>query len=230
MDGPVHRFGTGGSYHPFPEFCDQAGLFRHRDEFGRRDGPALGLVPAKQRLAGDDLVSLEIDDRLIVQFELSLGERRAQIELEIPPRRHPLMHGGFEKPVRAATAGLGAVERQIGVLEQLVGVGAVVGRNCNADTGIDHDLAVIEVIRQRNRVAEPSGKSFRVRGFGDLGLDDRKLVAAEPRHQVGFPDAVAQAVRDRSQQIVADRMAQRVVDILEVVEDRGKERPAARHG
>ena len=128
------------------------------------------------------------------------------------------MHGGLEKPVGAATAGLGAIERQIGVLEQLVGVGAVVGCDRDADAGIDHDLAVIEVVRQCNRVAESSGKSFRVGGLSDLGLDHRKLVPAQSSHQIGFADTVAQAVGDRPQQIVADRMAQRIVDILEVVE------------
>ena len=47
---------------------------------------ALGMVPAHQRLEAADLVALEIDDRLVVQLELAVGERLAQIELAAAPR------------------------------------------------------------------------------------------------------------------------------------------------
>jgi hypothetical protein len=155
---------------------------------------------------------------MIGQLELPLRQCRAQIEFEISPCRHPVMHRGLEKPVRAAPGRLGAIERQIGVLEQLIGVDTVAGRNRNADAGIDHDLDVIEVVGQRNGVAQSPGKPLGVGWLRDPGLDDRKLVSAQSGHQVGFSDAIAQAVCDCSQQVVADRMPQGVVDILEVVE------------
>ena len=53
----------------------------------------------------------------------------------------------------------------------------------------------------------------------DLGLDDAELVAADPRRSVSVSrDAGAQPRRHRAQQFVADRMAERVVDRLELVE------------
>ena len=46
----------------------------------------------------------------------------------------------------------------------------------------------------------------------------RELVAAEPRHQVVAAQRVRQPQRDVADQLVADRMAERVVDVLEMVE------------
>ena len=48
--------------------------------------------------------------------------------------------------------------------------------------------------------------------------DHRELVAAEPRHQVVAAQRVREPQRDVADQLVADRMAERVVDVLEVVE------------
>ena len=47
---------------------------------------------------------------------------------------------------------------------------------------------------------------------------DGELVAAEPRRQVARAQAGAQAARERDQQLVADLVAEAVVDVLEVVE------------
>ena len=51
-----------------------------------------------------------------------------------------------------------------------------------------------------------------------VGQDHRELLAAEARHRVHRPDAVAQREGDRLQDDVAGRMAVRVVDALEVVD------------
>ena len=50
------------------------------------------------------------------------------------------------------------------------------------------------------------------------GLQDDELVAAEAGDDVGLADMAAQPVGDRAQQQVAARMAERVVDLLELVE------------
>ena len=48
--------------------------------------------------------------------------------------------------------------------------------------------------------------------------NDREFVAAEPRDRVGVPDQPPQLTGDGHQQLVADGMAERVVDRLETVE------------
>ena len=49
-------------------------------------------------------------------------------------------------------------------------------------------------------------------------LQDRELVAAEPRHRIDLAHAAAQPLRHVMQQLVAGRVAERVVDRLEAVE------------
>ena len=49
-------------------------------------------------------------------------------------------------------------------------------------------------------------------------LQDHELVAAEARDDVGVAHGAAQPVGDRAQQLVAAGMAERVVDLLELVE------------
>ena len=48
--------------------------------------------------------------------------------------------------------------------------------------------------------------------------DDREFVAAEPRHQIVAAQRVRQPQRDVADQLVADVVAERVVDVLEMVE------------
>jgi hypothetical protein len=52
----------------------------------------------------------------------------------------------------------------------------------------------------------------------DVLLEHHEFVAAEARHEILRPQHVAQPVGDRAQQLVAAGMAERVVDLLELVE------------
>ena len=55
-------------------------------------------------------------------------------------------------------------------------------------------------------------------GRRDAGLHDRELVAAQSRDEAGGADAAAQAGGDGFEQLVADQMAERIVDALELVD------------
>ena len=55
-------------------------------------------------------------------------------------------------------------------------------------------------------------------------LDDREFVAAETGDHVDLPQATLEADGDDAQQFVAERMAERVVDLLEVVEIEAEKR------
>ena len=58
----------------------------------------------------------------------------------------------------------------------------------------------------------------RVAGVADVVHQDRELVAAEPRHRVAGPHAPLDAPGDGPEQLVADAVAEAVVDDLEPVE------------
>ena len=55
-------------------------------------------------------------------------------------------------------------------------------------------------------------------GVGDVGLDHRELVAAQPRDVIGIPDAAPDPRGHRLQEFVADVMSERIVDALELVD------------
>ena len=64
------------------------------------------------------------------------------------------------------------------------------------------------------RRARPAASSARM----DVLLEHHEFVAAEPRHEILGPQHLAQPFGHRAQQLVAAGMAERVVDLLELVE------------
>ena len=187
--------------HPFAKRQDEADLFRQRNEGRGWDLSILGMVPAEQRLETGDFVALQIDHRLVVEFELAGRQRLAQIELHDPAGLHLLVHPGLEKAERAAAIVLGAVERKVGISEQLVGRVAVARTDRYADAGADERLLVIDIIR----LADPGNDLLRGPGrFGGLGdrrLNDHEFVAAGPCDRVGLAYQPGQAFRNDPEQL-----------------------------
>src|SRR6516165_8792062 len=105
------------------------------------------MMPAQQRLTAENLVVLEVDERLIVELELTIGERVAHVPLQLAPGAHQPVKLGFEETERATPAVLGAVEREVGALQDLVRIDAVVRRDRNADAGTAGDLMVAKIER-----------------------------------------------------------------------------------
>jgi hypothetical protein len=62
------------------------------------------------------------------------------------------------------------------------------------------------------------GNNGGVFGFLNADQDDRKLVAAEPSNRVGLANNGLEPLRHSLKQQIADAMAERVVDVLEVVQ------------
>jgi hypothetical protein len=92
-------------------------LFRHRDEFSRRDDTAIGMAPTDEGLvAGDAPIAVLL--RLIIQIELAPLYGEPQIMLERAALRELPVHGGREKADRAPALVLGPIERRIGDREQ----------------------------------------------------------------------------------------------------------------
>ena len=70
----------------------------------------------------------------------------------------------------------------------------------------------------RSAVEDPLGEQVGMAGLAAALLDDRELVAAEPRDQLVAAGHRAKPLRDLDQQFVAGRVAVKVVDRLEAVE------------
>ena len=67
---------------------------------------------------------------------------------------------------------------------------------------------MLDSIQQRQRVGR----------LRDAGLNDGKLVAAQPCQRIALTHAATQALGHGLQQLVAERMAVRIVHVLEVIE------------
>ena len=174
-----------------PSGHDQPAVLGDRDELAGHQQPALGMLPAHQRLdARRGAASSQVDDRLVVQHAArprAAPARRSALELE--PLDHRDVHLGLEDLLLAAALGLRAVQGEVGVAQQVVGL---VGADRDPDAGADHDLAALHREGLVHRLEDA------VRGHRDgcvVGVleQDDELVAAEARRGVAGAHAARAA-------------------------------------
>ncbi len=177
------------------------------------------MAPARQRLQPEQLARLDVENRLIVDFDLAARDGLAQVGFELAPRIGVCGHPFVEEAVAVAALGFGPVEREIGLIHQGVGIDAGLAGHGDADAGADAHHRAVEVIGGRDQrdyaLGELDGGSALVRL---AGLDDREFVAAETRDEIGRAQRLLQPVRGFLEERIAGGMAERVVDVLEAVE------------
>jgi hypothetical protein len=195
----------------------------------RGEQAAIGVVPPDQGLGADGAAVGEAHERLVVELELVPPGRVPE-----PPRQGELAAGvavARAVELEAVAAGvLRGVERDVRMLHERLARVGVIGVDARADTGGDHELDVAQHDRLDQRVAhllrDPPGGGAHVgmrlaaRGAGvaAAGHEDQELVAALARDHVAGPGDAAQAPGHLLQELVADGVAEVVVDELEVVE------------
>ena len=181
--------------------------------------PTGRVVPAHQRFHAAPLPGLDVEERLVMHLELASCDGIAQVAFEgvagFELGRHRLVIDRVAIPA----CRFRPIEREIRLLQQLVLLAAVLGRQCDPDTGADFDA----VARQQERFGNEFRNSSReVERTAALilarGLDDGEFVATEPRQHVGCAQRGSQATGDLPEQFIAGGMTKRVVDVLETVE------------
>ena len=86
------------------------------------------------------------------------------------------------------------------------------------DAGADHDGLVGDGVGGAER-GDDAGADGLQRGLVVAGRgDDREFVASQPRHQIVAAQRLREALRHAADQLIADRVSERVVDVLEVIE------------
>ena len=121
-----------------------------------------------------------------------------------------------EELAARAAALLRAVERGIGVAQQRRGARFFVAEG-DSDAGADVMLVVAEPKRHLERRHQAGDDVERIVLAPDVLAEDDELVAADAGEGVGGTQHLAEARRDADEQRVADVVAERVVDALEVV-------------
>ena len=214
---PAHGLAARLAHHPSAERHDEPRLFGERNERERREHSARGMVPAHERLDAGDLARVQEHDRLIAKNELLALDRVAQIGLELEPLHRFGVHARFVAAVLPLPALLRDVHRHVGVAQQIARR-VIRVRDGDADArGREHflPLEMEGVLHELEHALDHSHGRIVVRRILD---EDRELVAAEARDRVGRAHRGLHALRRVDQQHVALRVAERVVDGLEVVE------------
>jgi hypothetical protein len=136
------------------------------------------------------------------------------------------MHLRLEALVAALAPALRRVHGEIGVAEQLVAVraGEIEG---DSDAHADEHGSSRDRQRTLERGEHTVGHLRRLSLVGEILQQHRELVAAQPGRGVLEPEAVAETIRHRDEQLVAGRVTEAVVDRLEVVQVEEEDRQAA---
>ena len=79
-------------------------------------------------------------------------------------------------------------------------------------------LIVIELVGRADRLTDLSRQVLDRSVAADIVLENRELIAAEASHHIGVAHARRQPLRHRAQELVAGRMTERVIDVLEMVD------------
>jgi hypothetical protein len=113
---------------------------------------------------------------------------------------------------------LHVVHRHVGVLHQHVGVAAVVGVEGDAGARREVELAALDDVRRPELAQQVLRDRCGVGRIAHFLQHHDELVAAEPRHGVAAAQRPRQPRRHLLEDLVADVVAERVVDVLEPVE------------
>ncbi len=203
---------------PPAERHDEAGLLGDGDEVIRQHQPAFRVLPAHQRFEPHDASGPERHDRLVVHQEIAAVDAAPQVGLELEQGHRALVHVAVEDLVAGLALGLGAVHRDVGVAQDLLGVG-VAGRAVgDTDRGGHQDIVPVDREVHAQDFLDAVGHVDGAAGVVHPVDQDRELVAAQPRHGVAGAEKVLEPAGDAHQQLVADRVAEAVVDVLEAVE------------
>ena len=179
--------------------------------------PWVGVLPAHQRLHPQDLAAVGVDLGLVVQDKLLLLDGPAQLAEQGQPTGAVLVQRGVEQ--HEPGVGLfGRVHGDVGALQQLVGVGGVVGIQGHADAGFHVQAQPLECERLLEGGLQLVGDGHGTLAGGDLGQQHGELVAAEPGDGVDLAQRAAQPLADLNQELVAVVVAEGVVDLLEPVQ------------
>jgi hypothetical protein len=130
---------------------------------------------------------MQIELGLIVEIELVLAERVAEIVLQPPSLLQRGVHGRLEEAEGVAAVLLGAIEREVGVLQQRVGGFCVVLTDGDADARRGRHLVLVDMIGGAERRADAAGETHGVLGRFEILRDDGELVAAKAPDEIDKP-------------------------------------------
>ena len=176
------------------------------------------MLPSRERFDPDGTSVLERDDGLIQQAELFPLDRETELDLELELLDGTCVHGFVEDFVSCFAGCLGPVHRGVGIAQNTFGALVRSRGDRDSDARGDEDLEARDSKGLAKRLMDAFGNSRCSRHPRHPFQEDGELVASESCHGVGRPHARAQPSRNRDEKLVADEMAEAVVDPFEPIE------------
>ncbi len=156
------------------------------------------MRPAGERLVGKRPAGADRADRLEVRLQASLGDRVPQVPLQRVTLLQALVHLRLEEAGGAPPVLLRPVKGDVGALQEVVRSQPVRRVERNPDAGADQELMALDPVWLCQAGDEALPQRRRFFGLAGRGLQDRELVAPEPRDQVALPHAAAQPLGHQS--------------------------------
>ncbi len=181
------------------------------------------MGPAQKGLDGGDPTAAEFELRLVVQLELAFFDGDTQLFAETP--EVPALIEIRVVDGEGGIAQFGAIHRYVGAPQKLGGIRRVLGSGGHTDTGADTGADALEHERLLDAGHEALGNGRGIVGVG-VHENNAELIPTEPHEHLWSPEHRREARAQLLQKLVAGRVAEGVVDLLEIVEvDEEKSQP-----
>jgi hypothetical protein len=160
-----------------------------------------------------------------VDLQQRLLDHLAQLGLASETVGHAAVHLLVEDRRAPAAPALGSVHGEVGGADQ-VGRAHPVGAQRDPDRDPDAQVAALDAERLLHRAQDPLGDHRRLGRLGEPLQQHRELVAAQARDGVAGAQRAGDPLGEGDEQLVADGVAEAVVDLLELVEVEEQQRAA----
>ncbi|KQW97190.1 hypothetical protein ASC94_10405 [Massilia sp. Root418] len=158
------------------------------------------------------------DLRMQLQKHLVVGDCVAHVGFQLVPGLGARAHLGRVKAHLQCAAALGIVHGHVGGAHQVECAAAVVRVDAHPHGGTDRDVLAVEQQRPVHAGAQAFDHAQREAQRGLFDQHQHELVAAQARHGVAVAHRGLQPARHQPEHFVAGLVAQRVVDLLELVQ------------
>ena len=112
------------------------------------------MMPANQGLEARDALRFRIDQRLIIEIELTTVERVPQLELERQSFAHPKRHVVIEHRKRVAPSFFRLIQCNVGVFQQDLVIPTIIRIDTDTDAGSHLEVLLIDFNRNRDVLVE----------------------------------------------------------------------------
>ena len=144
--------------------------------------PFFGMTPADKGFGAAHFKRLGIDDGLKVKLEFAMRERPTQFVFESMLFHHRLAEYRLKRRIAVSAQRFCVIKCEIGPLQQVVAVKAVLRRQCYANTGTNIDNVPTDRERLRNQLDDTAREGLSGIALIDVvHLYDSEFVAAQPR-------------------------------------------------